>query len=413
METAKPLGMFSDNVSILDLNSAAINNVYIQEDFDAFSITMALLYLAVCIVGLAGNSLVIVTILKLDKMSSATTVYIFNLALADGLFMVGLPFIAIQNFQDQWIFGDVVCKLVMVLDGINQFTSVFCLTVMSVDRYMALVDPLRFARWRTPRRAKIIAALMWFISLFPVIPMAIHFSANYGLCTVDPHVASDTWWLTFLSYTFVLGFALPFTIMIVFYTALLVTLRNARQQTSSSMESHRFEKQVTKMVVAVVLVFGICWLPFYVFNFCSLHQLHLVLDFARGFEFVVLLSYSWSCANPILYACLSETFRRHFHALLCPHKSSRTHCDRDTEGEKDMSRLGRDKWRVEVDNYAFSPQKQSRSVSTQRKGRKDDYAISALLYEYCRTDCGLQDDVMVVMASSLDQIFEDFCVTVE
>ncbi|KTF83701.1 hypothetical protein cypCar_00038748, partial [Cyprinus carpio] len=314
------------------LDSAAINNVYIREDFDAFSITMAVLYLAVCIVGLAGNSLVIVTILKLDKMSSATTVYIFNLALADGLFMVGLPFIAIQNFQDQWIFGDAVCKLVMVLDGINQFTSVFCLTVMSVDRYMALVDPLRFARWRTPRRAKIIATLMWFISLFPVLPMAIHFSTTYGLCTIDPHIASDSWWLAFLSYTFILGFALPFTIMIVFYTALLVTLRNARQQTSPSMESHRFETQVTKMVVAVVLVFGICWLPFYVFNFCSLHRIDPVLDFTRGFEFVVLLSYSWSCANPILYACLSETFRRHFHALLCPHKSSPTHFDRDTEG---------------------------------------------------------------------------------
>ncbi|XP_067285802.1 somatostatin receptor type 2 [Pseudorasbora parva] len=331
METAVPLGMFYDNVSVLGLDGAGINNVYIQEDFDAFSVTMAVMYLAVCIVGLAGNSLVIITILKLDKMSSATTVYIFNLALADGLFMVGLPFIAIQNFQDQWIFGDAVCKLVMVLDGINQFTSVFCLTVMSVDRYMALIDPLRFAHWRTPRRAKIIAALMWFISLFPVLPMAIHFSDNYGLCTVDPHVASDTWWLTFLSYTFVLGFALPFTVMIVFYTALLVTLRNARTQTPSS-ESHRLEKQVTKMVVAVVSVFGVCWLPFYVLNFCSLHRTDFALDFTRGFEFVVLLSYSWSCANPILYACLSETFRRHFHALLCPHKSSPTHCDRDTEG---------------------------------------------------------------------------------
>ncbi|XP_052468223.1 somatostatin receptor type 2-like [Carassius gibelio] len=331
METAKPLGMFNHNVSILDLDSAAINNVYIREDSDVFSVTVAVLYLAVCVVGLAGNSLVIVTVLKLDKMSSSTTVYIFNLALADGLFMVGLPFFAIQNFQDQWIFGEAVCKLVMVLDGINQFTSVFLLTVMSVDRYMALVDPVRFARWRTPRRAKIIATLMWFISLFPVLPMAIQFSASYGLCTIDPHIASDSWWLAFLSYTFVLGFALPFTVMIVFYTALLVTLRNAREQTSS-LESHRFETQVTKMVVAVVLVFGICWMPFYVFNFCSLHRIDLVLDFTRGFEFVVLLSYSWSCANPILYACLSETFRRHFHALLCPHKSSRTHFDRDTEG---------------------------------------------------------------------------------
>ncbi|TRY64556.1 hypothetical protein DNTS_008231 [Danionella cerebrum] len=329
METAMPLGMLQENASLLD--RSVVNNIIVQQHFDAFSVTMAVLYLAVCIVGLAGNSLVIVAILKLDKLSSATTVYIFNLALADGLFMVGLPFIAIQNFQDQWIFGDAVCKLVMVLDGINQFTSVFCLTVMSVDRYMALVDPLRFARWRTPKRAKIIAVLMWVFSLFPVLPMAIHFSADYGLCTVDPHVASDSWWLTFLSYTFVLGFALPFSVMIVFYTALVVTLRNARH-TSSSLESHRLEKQVTKMVVAVIFTFGVCWLPFYVFNFCSLHRTDLVLNFTRGFEFVVLLSYSWSCANPILYACLSETFRRHFQSLLCPLKSSPTHCGRDTEG---------------------------------------------------------------------------------
>ncbi|XP_024243371.1 somatostatin receptor type 2-like [Oncorhynchus nerka] len=308
-------------------------DIYLQEDLDVFSVTMAVLYLVVCIVGLAGNTLVIVAVLKLDKMASATTVYIFNLALADALFMVGLPFIAIQNFQNHWAFGDLACKLVMVLDGINQFTSVFCLTVMSIDRYMALVDPLRFARWRTPRRAKIVSGFLWLFSLLPVLPMAIHFSARDGLCTVDPHVTSDSWWLAFLSYTFVLGFALPSLVMTVSYTALVVTLRTHRCQASSpSQESHCLETQVTKMVVAVVLVFGVCWLPFYTFNFCSLYRMDLVLTFARGFEFVVLLSYSWSCANPILYACLSESFGRHFLTLLCPTKRSPSvHCNPDTE----------------------------------------------------------------------------------
>ncbi|KAG9267352.1 somatostatin receptor type 5-like [Astyanax mexicanus] len=300
---------------------------------NGFSITMAVLHLVVCIMGLVGNSLVIVAILKLDKMSSATTVYIFNLALADGLFMVGLPFVAFQNFQNEWIFGDLACKLVMVLDGINQFTSVFCLTVMSVDRYMALVDPLRFARWRTPKRAKIISAFLWLFSLLPVLPMAFHFSVKYDLCMADTFMMN--WWMTFLSITFVVGFALPFLVMIIFYTALVMTLRCARQRDggSSTPESQRLEKQVTKMVVAVVVVFGMCWLPFYVFNFYSLHNKNVQLVFARGFEVAVLLSYSWSCANPILYACLSETFSRYFRSLLCPHKNvTSTHCNRDTEG---------------------------------------------------------------------------------
>ncbi|XP_028263807.1 somatostatin receptor type 2 [Parambassis ranga] len=301
-----------------DFNHTFVDeHFYFEDNIDGFGITMAILYLVVCIVGLAGNSLVIVAILKLDKLSSSTTVYIFNLALADGLFMVGLPFIASQNFQNQWMFGDVACKAVMVLDGINQFTSVFCLTVMSIDRYMALVQPLRFARWRTPRCAKIVSSFLWLFSLLTILPMALHFSAERGLCI--PDIVSDAWWLGVLSYTFVMGFALPFAVMTASYAALLVTLRSQRLRTSTpNYESHHLERQVTKMVVAVVVVFGVCWLPFYTFNFCSLYQSGLVLTFARAFEFMVLLSYSWSCANPILYACLSDTFRKHFHTLLCP-----------------------------------------------------------------------------------------------
>ncbi|CAL8260408.1 unnamed protein product [Arctogadus glacialis] len=325
---------YNDNNNLTDRDE-----LFLPVKMDAFSITIAVLYLVICVLGLAGNSLVVVAILKLDKMASATTVYIFNLALADGLFMVGLPFVAIQNFMNRWDFGDAACKLVMVLDGINQFTSVFCLTVMSVDRYMALVDPLRFARWRTPARAKMVSAGLWLFSMVPVLPMALNFSTQYGLCSLDPKMISESRWPGFLTYTFVLGFALPFTVMTASYAALVVTLRSQRiragrpaAQAAAPHEGQRLERQVTKMVVAVVVVFAVCWLPFYAFNFCSLYRTDRVLYFAQGFEFVVVLSYSWSCANPILYACHSEAFRRHFAKLLCPNKQSpSTHCNTDTE----------------------------------------------------------------------------------
>ncbi|KAL3051066.1 hypothetical protein OYC64_001359 [Pagothenia borchgrevinki] len=308
---------FSD----IDFNTTFVDDHLLYKDnVDGFRITMAILYLVVCILGLAGNSLVVIAILKLDKLSSSTTVYIFNLALADGLFMVGLPFIASQNFQNKWMFGDIACKVVMVLDGLNQFTSIFCLTAMSIDRYMALADPLKFARWRTPRWAKIVSAFLWLFSLLTILPMALHFSSDRGLCI--PDLDSDAWWLGVLSYTFVMGFALPFTVMTASYAALLLTMRSQRIRmtttTTPNFETHRLESQVTKMVVAVVVVFGICWLPFYTLNFYALYQTGLYLTFARAFEFIVLLSYSWSCANPILYACFSETFRRYFRTLLCP-----------------------------------------------------------------------------------------------
>lgn len=290
-----------------------------------FEITMGVLYLVVCVLGLAGNALVMVAMLKQDKLSSSTTVYIFNLALADGLFMFSLPFIASQNFLNRWTLGNTACKVIMILDGINQFTSVFCLTAMSIDRYMALINPLRFARWRTPRCAKVVSALLWLFSLLTILPMALRFSPERGLCI--PEIVSDTWWLGILTYTFVLGFALPFVVMTATYTALLLTLRSQRLKSKSpTHKSQKAEQQVTRMVIAVVVVFGTCWLPFYTLNFWSLHQPLLIFDlaltFASAFEVIVLLSYSWSCANPILYACFSETFRKHFRALLCPSNKS-------------------------------------------------------------------------------------------
>lgn len=303
---------------------------------DVFSCGLAVLYLLVCVCGLAGNTLVAVAVVKMDRLSSSTSVYMLTLALADGLFMLGLPLIAAQNLLHRWPFGDAACRLLMVLDGTNQFTSAFCLTAMSVDRYLALSDPLRFAGWRRPRRAALVSLLLWLLSMVPVLPVAAHFSARGGFCAVDPELTEGGGGLAFLCWAFALGFALPLCIMLATYGALAWRRRHGGGPGAAVTvtETERAERRVTVMVAAVAAVFGACWLPFYVLNFLALwlgeweeqaewaEQAEEV--FVHGFEAAVLLSYAWSCANPLLYACLSHAFRRHFSALLCPRKNTPT-----------------------------------------------------------------------------------------
>ncbi|MGH0151992.1 UNVERIFIED_CONTAM: hypothetical protein FKN15_021778 [Acipenser sinensis] len=306
-------GFFNDTLDYEDDVPTSISKVL-----------MAGLYCMVCVLGLAGNSLVIAIILHLDKMKTVANIYIFNLAVADGLFMLGLPFLALQMFLNRWIFGSFMCKLVMILDGINQFTSVFCLTVMSVDRYLAVVHPIRFSKWRSPNVAKIVSIILWFFSFLPVIPMGIYSRVEFSLCVFVLPAPYETWSAAFMIYTFVLGFALPFIVISLCYILLVVRLRTALINPYTR-EAEVSEKRVTKMVVTVVLVFAICWLPFYIMNFCFLLMpLATTLSLTRLFEFVVLLSYSNSCANPILYACLSTNFRRSFQRILCPKKSGRS-----------------------------------------------------------------------------------------
>lgn len=70
------------------------------------------------------------------------------------------------------------------------------------------------------------------------------------------------------------------------------------------------------MVVVVVVVFVLCWLPFYALNIANLLMV-LPGDFRGLYFFVVVLSYANSCANPILYGFLSDNFKRGFRKALC------------------------------------------------------------------------------------------------
>jgi hypothetical protein len=121
-------------------------------------------YGIVFLVGLFGNSLVIYVVLRFSKMQTVTNMYIFNLAVADEMFLVGLPFLITTVIYKYWSFGRIMCKIYMTTTSINQFTSSLLLTVMSADRYVAVCHPISSPRYRTPFIAKFICLTVWTVS---------------------------------------------------------------------------------------------------------------------------------------------------------------------------------------------------------------------------------------------------------
>lgn len=282
-------------------------------------ILISLVYLVVCVVGLLGNSLVIYVVLRHTSSPSVTSVYILNLALADELFMLGLPFLAAQNALSYWPFGSLMCRLVMAVDGINQFTSIFCLTVMSVDRYLAVVHPTRSARWRTAPVARTVSAAVWVASAVVVLPVVVFSGVPRGMSTCHmqwPEPAA-AWRTAFIIYTAALGFFGPLLVICLCYLLIVVKVKAAGMRVGSS-RRRRSERKVTRMVVVVVLVFVGCWLPFFIVNIVNLaFTLPEEPTSAGLYFFVVVLSYANSCANPLLYGFLSDNFRQSFRKALC------------------------------------------------------------------------------------------------
>ncbi|XP_005988144.1 somatostatin receptor type 2 [Latimeria chalumnae] len=313
-------------------------------DFDtASSAFLTLIYFVVCVVGLSGNTLVIYVILRYAKMKTVTNIYILNLAIADELFMLGLPFMAIQVALVHWPFGQAICRIVMTVDGINQFTSTFCLTVMSIDRYLAVVHPIKSAKWRKPRRAKLINSAVWVVSLLVIMPIMIYGGVQTieerSSCTIIWPGDSSAWYTGFMIYTFILGFFMPLIIICLCYLCIIVKVRSSGIRVGSS-KRKKSEKKVTRMVSIVVAVFVFCWLPFYVFNATSVTVSISYTPAMKGmFEFVVVLTYANSCANPILYAFLSDNFKKSFQNVLCLKKVSGLDDVDRSDSKQDKSRM--------------------------------------------------------------------------
>lgn len=279
-------------------------------------------YVIIFLVGIVGNSLVIYVVLRFAKMKTVTNLYILNLAVSDASFLISLPFIITTTLIEHWIFGTAMCKIYNVLYSINFVTSILTLTVLSGDRYLAVCHPIRSGRYRTLNIAYFICLCIWSVSFLVMLPIILYSTTvpNYKnpafeTCTIQwpsdqllPEGKAFTW------YTFLLGFAIPVSMITVFYSSVIVRLRCAGQMIKSKgkKKSHR---KVTKLVLAVILVYVSCWLPHWVFqiNLTFQDPFHRLQTWEIYlFNVFTVLTFGNSMLNPLLYAFLSDNFRRSF-----------------------------------------------------------------------------------------------------
>uniref|UniRef100_A0A4W4FY78 G-protein coupled receptors family 1 profile domain-containing protein n=1 Tax=Electrophorus electricus TaxID=8005 RepID=A0A4W4FY78_ELEEL len=324
----------NDSMGFADLGHHLYNQSLLQNNFSQFNdtdylfprsvrITIAVVYMIVCVVGLVGNCLVMYVIIRYTKMKTATNIYIFNLALADTLFLATLPFQGTDIFLDSWPFGDMLCKAVVSIDYYNMFTSVFTLTVMSMDRYVAVCHPVKALDMRTPHKAKVVNICVWVLASAIGVPamMLGAVEDDHGECVECILVLPDPrsyWDPVFGTCVFLLSFLIPVVIISMCYSLMVKRLRSVRIL-SGSKEKDRNLRRITRMVLVVVAVFVVCWTPIQImalaqslgFNLASVHTAVLL-------HFCIALGYVNSSLNPVLYAFLDENFKRCFREFCQP-----------------------------------------------------------------------------------------------
>nr|XP_018666693.1 somatostatin receptor type 5-like [Ciona intestinalis] len=277
----------------------------------------------VCIVGLLGNALVMYIIQVKIRKNSLTDIYVINLAVADFIFLAMLPFWSTElAMNGRWVFGRVLCKLTSGSTHFHMYASVFFLTAMAVDRLMAVVFYRSCMGNRTRRAAKVGSAVIWVISIIiSIVPFYFRDlkqgTSGYSHCiwTFNDTITVDrNWFVVHFMTRSVIAFTLPFLIISICYTWIVVFLKT--RKTSGKLTSKRQDKATT-MVLVVIAVFLLCWLPNQVSNAIyaaqSFNLIPQPLQLSKVHYYIHMfstcLAWAHSCVNPMLYCFMREDLK--------------------------------------------------------------------------------------------------------
>ncbi|XP_026232549.1 trace amine-associated receptor 8c-like [Anabas testudineus] len=279
-----------------------------------------LIYVVLSIVSLltvALNLLVIISISHFRQLHTPTNILLLSLAVSDLLVGFMLMPVEIIYTDTCWFLGDMLCSLYYVVDYTITSASVASMVLISVDRYIAVCDPLRYSTKVTKRRTQICVCLCWVCSLFyRFLLLHDHLqqpgrsNSCLGECIV---VIENVAGVADLVFTFII----PITIIVVLYFRVFVVslshARAIRSRAAATTAKHsgtvtvkKAELKAARTLGVVVVVFLFCFCPYY---FPALAGQDTSVD-AASVATEIWLTHFNSCVNPVIYAFFYPWFRK-------------------------------------------------------------------------------------------------------
>ena len=300
-------------------------------------------YCVIIVTSLVGNSLIIAIVHKNynHHMKTPNNYFVVNTAAADILITVSssteaVITLALSSWLVQGTLGHALCKLKSVIMALSALVTTQSLATMAVDRFIVVFFPLK--RIITRHVACGIIGIIWITSIIFTVPMI--FLAN-----VQEFKGSNICYLSFwesesVEIYFVAIFVLfkctPLIIQAVLYTAVMLKLC-LRETPGNELHipnhhhyhTEKMNRRIIGMLVAIVLLFAICWLPIWIESMlCFQNFSHSMCKSTHIYFLVWFLAYSKSAINPCIYFIFNETFRHGASALWMKitHSRSRGRC---------------------------------------------------------------------------------------
>uniref|UniRef100_A0A2K5PZJ7 C-C motif chemokine receptor 3 n=1 Tax=Cebus imitator TaxID=2715852 RepID=A0A2K5PZJ7_CEBIM len=280
------------------------------------------LYSLVFIVGLLGNVLVVVILIKYRRLRIMTNIYLLNLAISDLLFLFTLPFWIHYVMWSDWVFGHGMCKVISGFYFTGLYGEIFFIILLTIDRYLAIVHAVFALRARTVTFGVITSIVTWGLAVLAALPEFIFQETENVLqesyCNpVYPEDEAQSWKHFYALRINILVLALPLLVMAICYTGIIKTLLKC---------PNKKKYKAIRLIFVIMVVFFIFWTPYNLALLLYTFQATLFgydckqsKDLDLALLVTQVIAYSHCCVNPVIYAFVGERFRKYLHHFFHRH----------------------------------------------------------------------------------------------
>lgn len=300
------------------------------------------------ILGILGNTLVIFVYMNRKRMKSCTNTFIVGLAVADLITSFHQFPRPTEISVPPGFLGELYCRTFFAGSNVTMWipiiASVFTLTMIAFERYVAVVYAMNYRSIFSKKRPRYVLLSCWVASITLN-------TQSFYICFVDneKHACSVKYpslpFQRFIGVSFFLiEYFLPMVIMLFTQTRTVMTLRaQARALSSNRKESNgpalsllQARRRVIEMLFMVVITFIICWTPDQIAYFC--YQMGIFdASFLSGSLYTgfVVLAFANCCMNPFIYASRNANFRRALRELFSKGKKNKIHSINTIAGQEE------------------------------------------------------------------------------
>ncbi|XP_074784674.1 substance-P receptor [Athene noctua] len=332
MDNALPLEAELDHQWLLNASfNESFANQFVQPPWQVA--LWAVAYALIVVVSVVGNVVVMWIILAHKRMRTVTNYFLVNLAFAEASMSA---FNTVVNFtyaiHNEWYYGLLYCKFHNFFPIAAVFASIYSMTAIALDRYMAIIHPLQPRLSATA--TKVVIGIIWLLAFLLAFPQG-YYSVMEELpgrmvCLVEwPEHSTNVYGKTYHFCMTILIYFLPLLVIGCAYTVVGITLWASEIPGDSSDRYHEqvsAKRKVVKMMIIVVCTFAVCWLPYHIYFTLQYFspEWYLQKFIQQVYLAIMWLAMSSTMYNPIIYCCLNDRFRVGFkHAFRwCPFVSA-------------------------------------------------------------------------------------------